>query len=183
MRPRQNGRHFSDDIFNSNEKVWNSINISLKFVPNGPINNIPTLDQIMAWRRAGDKPFCEPMMVRLPTHICVTLPQWFIRQVHLTGASQLRRTYLLSNLNCCWKIVREAISPIGRGTQSHRVIIFFWQRVLVIFGLNAVYSVTRLMWNGVLWPIKLLVSLCSKCRTLFWWWIFSSSCLNQTCHF
>ena len=30
----------------------------------------------MAWRRSGDKPLSEPMMVSLPTHICVTRPQW-----------------------------------------------------------------------------------------------------------
>ena len=42
----------------------------------GPINNIPALVQIMAWRRSGDKPSSEPMMVSLPTHICVTRPQW-----------------------------------------------------------------------------------------------------------
>ena len=30
----------------------------------------------MAWRRPGDKPLSEPMMVRLPTHICVARPQW-----------------------------------------------------------------------------------------------------------
>ena len=30
----------------------------------------------MAWRRPGDKPLSEPMMVSLPTHICVTQPQW-----------------------------------------------------------------------------------------------------------
>ena len=30
----------------------------------------------MAWRRPGDKPLSEPMMVSLPTHICVTRPQW-----------------------------------------------------------------------------------------------------------
>ena len=33
-----------------NENVWISINISLKFVPRGPIDNIPTLVQVMAWR-------------------------------------------------------------------------------------------------------------------------------------
>ena len=52
------------------------IHISLHFVPLGPINNIPALVQIMAWRRPGDKTLSEPMMVRLPTHICVTRPQW-----------------------------------------------------------------------------------------------------------
>ena len=40
----------------------------MKFVPNGPINNISALAQIMAWRQAGDKPLSEPLMVRLPTH-------------------------------------------------------------------------------------------------------------------
>ena len=30
----------------------------------------------MAWRRLGDKPLSEPMMVKLLTHICVTRPQW-----------------------------------------------------------------------------------------------------------
>ena len=79
LKPRQNGRHFPDDIFKwifMNENAWIAINISLKFVPMGPINNIPALVQVMAWRRPGDKPLCEPMMVRLPTHICVTRPQW-----------------------------------------------------------------------------------------------------------
>ena len=79
LRPRQNGRHFPDDILKwifLNENVWISINISLKFVPRGPINNIPVLVQVMAWRRPGDKPLSEPMIARFPTHICVTLPQW-----------------------------------------------------------------------------------------------------------
>ena len=79
LRLRQNGRDFPDDIFKwifLNEHVWISINISLKFVPMGPINNIPTLVQVMAWRQPGDKPLSEPMTVRLPMHICVTRPQW-----------------------------------------------------------------------------------------------------------
>ena len=79
LRPRQNGRHFADDTFKYiflNENVRISAKISLKFVPKGPINNIPALVQIMAWRRPGGKPLSEPMMVRLPTHTCVTRPQW-----------------------------------------------------------------------------------------------------------
>ena len=79
LRPRQNSRHFPDDIFKCiflNENEWISIKISLKFVPKGQINNIPSLFQIMAWRRPGDKPLSEAMMVSLLTHICVTPPQW-----------------------------------------------------------------------------------------------------------
>ena len=79
LRPRQNGRHFPDDIFKRiflNQNVRIPINISLKFVPKGPINNIPALVQIMAWRRPGDKPLSETVLVSLLTHICVTRPQW-----------------------------------------------------------------------------------------------------------
>ena len=79
LRPRQNGRHFPDDTFKYifvNENVRISVKFSIKFVPQIPINNIPALVRIIAWRRPGDKPLSEPMMVRLPTHICVTRPQW-----------------------------------------------------------------------------------------------------------
>ena len=79
LRRRQNGRHFADDTFKRmflNEDYRNSIRNSPKFVPNGQINNIPALVQIMAWRRPGDKPLSEPMLVSLLTHICVTRPQW-----------------------------------------------------------------------------------------------------------
>ena len=50
LRSRQNGRHFTDDIFKCiflSENVWILIKISLKFVPKGPINNIPALIQII----------------------------------------------------------------------------------------------------------------------------------------
>ena len=53
-----------------------SKHLSLKFVPKAPINKIPALVQIMAWRRSSDKPLSEPMMVSLLTHICVARPQW-----------------------------------------------------------------------------------------------------------
>ena len=46
LRPRQDGRLFPDDIFKCiflNENVLIPIKISLKFVPKGPINNIPAL--------------------------------------------------------------------------------------------------------------------------------------------
>ena len=79
LRPRQNGRHFADDIFKCiflNENAWISLKISLKFVTKVQINDIPSLVQIMARRRPGDKPLSEPMMVSLLTHICVTRPQW-----------------------------------------------------------------------------------------------------------
>ena len=63
--PRQNGCHFTDDIFKCifwNENVSISLKISLKFVPKVPINNIPALVQGMAWRLFSTKPLPEPMM-------------------------------------------------------------------------------------------------------------------------
>ena len=114
LRPRQNGRHFPDDIFKRiflNENVWISLKISLKFVPKGPINNIPALVQIMAWRQTGAKPLSESMMVSLLTHICVTRPQWvkgllLVKQQGLTWTmldfSSLRhgvRDWYLHDLN------------------------------------------------------------------------------------
>ena len=90
LRPRQNGRHFANDIFKRifvNENIWILINNSLKFVPKDSINNIPALVQIMAWRRPGDKPLSEPMMVNLPTHICVTRPQW-VNEVYMLTADR-----------------------------------------------------------------------------------------------
>ena len=79
LGPRQNGRHFAEDIFKCiflNENIWFSIKISLKFVPEGPINNIPVLVQTMAWRRQGDKPLSEPMKVSLLMHLHITQSQW-----------------------------------------------------------------------------------------------------------
>ena len=104
LRPRQNGRHFADGTFNRifvNENVRISIKFSLKFVPKGPINNIPALVQIMAWRRPGDKPLSEPVMVSLLTHICVTRPQWV-------------KTFLLVNL-----MYRFAVAGVRTSGTSH----------------------------------------------------------------
>ena len=66
LRPRQNGRHFPDDIFKCiflNEYVWILIKISPIFFLKVRVNNILALVQITAWRRPGDKPLSEPMMV------------------------------------------------------------------------------------------------------------------------
>ena len=68
LRLRLNGRHFTDDTF-KRIFLYENVGISIK------INNIPALVQVIAWRRPGDKPSTEPMVVRLLTHICITRPQ------------------------------------------------------------------------------------------------------------
>ena len=56
----------TDDIFKYifNESVWISITISLKFIPNGPIDYKLALVQVMAWHRTGEKPLPESMLTQ-----------------------------------------------------------------------------------------------------------------------
>ena len=85
LRLRQHGHHFAHDAFKCvflNGTVRISIKISLKFVPKGPINNIPALVQRLAWHQPGDKPLSEPMRVSLLMHICVARPQWVNKTLH-----------------------------------------------------------------------------------------------------
>ena len=94
LRLRRKEQHFADDIFKRilfSEDVWVFIKMSLKFVPKGPLNNIPALVQIMAWHHLGDKPLSETMMVSLPTHICITRPQWVdLLYIWLTASQPIK---------------------------------------------------------------------------------------------
>ena len=88
LRPRQDGRHFPDDIFKCiflNENVWISLTISLKCVRKVRINDIP---------------LSEPMMISLLTHICVTRPQWVkkTRNLWKLGFIQDSACYLFNTL-------------------------------------------------------------------------------------
>ena len=88
LRLRQNGHHFADNNFKCiflNENICVLINVSLQFVPKGPINNIPALIQTKACRWPGDKPLSEPMMVSLLTHIWITQPEWVIPVLLVPG--------------------------------------------------------------------------------------------------
>ena len=124
LRPKQNGCHFPDDIFKwifLNENVWISMNISLRFVPRGPINNIPTLVHVMAWRRPGDKPLSEPMMVRLPTHICVTRPQW--AKGLITVGRELRQKHPSDLLSGAEMSRERSSKDVTAGQQITRVLL------------------------------------------------------------
>ena len=67
----------------------------------------------MAWRWSGDKELSEPMMVSLPTHICVTWPQWV-------------NTRLLSMVTC-FKRLHQYIYAL---THVHCAMQFDWtQRI------------------------------------------------------
>ena len=109
LRPRPNRRHFADDIFKcifENENEWISPRISLKFVPTVRINSIPALVQIMAWRRPGDKPLSEPIMVKYADAYIVTRPQWVKRKIiSKTWVIYIdKNTYTLSFRNITQKL-------------------------------------------------------------------------------
>ena len=123
-----NGRNFADDVFKCiflNKNVWISLMISLKFVPNVRINNIPALVQIMAWCRSGDKPLSESIMVSRLTHIYVTQPQ----RVNNICISSI-------HLLCFWFFL----------------VWLFWVSFLVFF-LNPIAELSRKCWRD-LWRVK-----------------------------
>ena len=79
LRPKQNGRHFADDIGNFFLGCCILIQISPQFVSNVPINNSPALVWILAWGWTGCKPVAEPIWwwwYVWMTHKLVTRPRW-----------------------------------------------------------------------------------------------------------
>ena len=131
--------------------MWISIKISLKFVPKGPINNIPALVQIMAWRRPGDKPLSEAVMVRLPTHISVTRPQWVYLSsmrfcgIHLTAISQemLKIQYL--SLKRVWKLLIQLMVVLW-----HHMVTEIWVNIGSGNGLfNVAWRHQAITWTNV----------------------------------
>ena len=135
LRPRQNGRHFADDTFKRiflNDNVRISIRIPLKFVLYGPIYCIPALVQIMAWRRPGDKPLSEPMMVWLPTHICFTRPQYCPVSVGISR-SQHQQTDVLRSEQTRWLTADDIFRCISLNTffrlkSNFSEIMYIWFR-------------------------------------------------------
>ena len=128
-------RHFQTYFLNENVRI--SIKISLKFVPKGPVNSIPTLVQIMTWRWPGAKPLSEPMMVRLPTHICVTRPQWVKVLWHIST--------ITSKLGHCWfKDCNLICIVLTNGLLMHICV-----SKLTIIGSNNGLSLGR--WQDIIW--------------------------------
>ena len=79
--------------------LWKrTIKDSLKCILKGPMNNIPSLIQIMAWRRPGDKPLSEPMMIISLKHICVTWPELWWTSLKVVMADQGG----MSPVSNCW---------------------------------------------------------------------------------
>ena len=96
------------------ENISMSITISLKFAPKILIDNIPALVQIMAWRRPGDKPLSEPMMVSSLTymrHSAWAIEKWWL---HYNGCKH----------SICFKSLLRTIISIF--TLIYQKIYSFW---------------------------------------------------------
>ena len=64
----QNGCHFTNAISKwnfVNEKFYIVIQISLKFVPEGPIEDKTALAELMDWHWSSCKPLPKPIMTKL----------------------------------------------------------------------------------------------------------------------
>ena len=93
VKPRQYGCHFAGDIvkcifLNENARIF--IKISLKFVPYAPLDDKPTLVQIMAWDKQATSHY---------------LTQWWITNVISLG--------LMDNKSYCFRLwlgTKQAIS-------------------------------------------------------------------------
>ena len=117
--------------------------------------HMPALFQIMAWRWPGDKPWSEPIMVTLPTHLCVSRLQRFkIKQVavwiqHLLVKYFTYQTakiwnhislFIFENTRNCWHIknasrngclVQFVIANLERCVMLRWGFYFFRQSTLV----------------------------------------------------
>ena len=128
LRPRQNGCLFADDTFKRiflNENIRILTNNSLKFVPKGLISNIPALVLIMAWRRPGDKPLTEPMLVRSLTHICVTRPQWVNHYVFVNLKKNFKQFGYLSSQTPSALYEIRILGPISQRVCEIKIWIFY----------------------------------------------------------
>ena len=169
LRLRQNGCHFPDDIMKRiflNVNIWISIKISLKFVPRGPINNIPALVQIMAWRRQGGKPFSVPIMVNLLMHICSTSAQWHGASKHTIWTSGfwqkfLPKLYITCTENCrISEVTQVKIFGYVDVNHVHNSWDLLHTYTLLLYFTEAVSSWWR-------FPVQcMLVSLMGKCHCI-----------------
>ena len=131
MRPRQNGRHFANDIFKYiflNENFWIVYNISLKHVPWGPVDNMAALVQIMAWRQIDNKPLSGAMLywclyallglneLKGPLSYCNIDSS----QPHVSGTSTTR-----VRMPSVWQYRHSCICHLANKTQIYICILYF----------------------------------------------------------
>ena len=119
--------------------------ISLKYIPYGLVDNMAALVQIMAWRRTGDRPLSEPMLV------CFI--DAYIR--HSTSMSQSAVT----SHNCSvfrWTCVAQFLYDLGNKLPSE---------------VSKLYvTCIKLFYDAVLSSVVILRIFCRWQTVLFWWY-------------
>ena len=93
-----------DNITQTTFPSMKMFELRLKIVPKGPINNITALVQTVAWRRSGDKPLSETMVVSSLVHICITWSQCAITLVYQV---------------CIWAFVDRYVIGTGHTTVDY----------------------------------------------------------------
>ena len=206
LRPRKNDRHFTAAIFKYiflNENIWILLKISLKLVPNGPINNAPALVQIMAWCRPGDKPLSGPMMDSSLKHLCITRPQLLkILVWHLTTNNTNDYTvhwyiFLLSGSNMLTtkstRMEDNIIECIKWCISSHKIESWRWLHILIYSLLLCKDANCLPYWNifhnkNVYWQSVWMLHSCGKERNdmdigfasrLLHWGVVMHLCISE----
>ena len=137
LRLRQNGHHFSDDIFICifvNGNVLISIKISLKFIPKGPINNIPALLQIMARHRTVDKSLSE-LVIAYIADACMHHPASMSWYFHILPDCYI--IYLVYLDNCKFERVYVTVNLINK---------IYEQKVIYILHTHMTITLLSLCW-------------------------------------
>ena len=130
LRLGQNYHHFTENIFKcifSNEDVWISLKISLKFVPKTSINNIQA------------KPLSEPVLLISPTHKCVTGPQW-VKAKALERYDGNSKYVILADISSILMNLPSVNIPGIQATDCQAIghyLSQFWPRSMIPYGVNS----------------------------------------------
>ena len=76
----------------------------------------------MAWRHPGDKPLSEPMVVSLPTHICVARPQW-VNIPYLNCKREIWGVFCDFKI---WSCSSAFARPIHHDIKSWKIRLHYW---------------------------------------------------------
>ena len=128
----------ADDIFKRiflNENGRIPIQVSLSFIPKSPIDNIPALVPVMAWRRTGDKPLPEPMIYSVHRCIYATLEgdELSLRQNDSHFADDILKCIFLNEK--VWILIKMSLKIVPQGPFDKMlalVQIMAWQQISLL---------------------------------------------------
>ena len=142
LRLRINGHHFADNIFKyiSLNGKRNFIQISTKYVLEGPISNKPALNQIITWCHKGNRTLSELMVayfigayMHIPAFVQIMGGRWpgnkplsepmmvtFLTHICRLKISSLRsRAILYSKCSCCQSHLKVLFDSTHLKYQPH----------------------------------------------------------------